>query len=44
MLTDINPKLKMRDKTVTREFYVVMEKDRIQIHFFVFKLLDHMEI
>jgi len=57
MLTDINPKLPMRDKNVTREFYsnnlgfkvfgsadykdyLMMEKDRIQIHFFEFKKLN----
>ena len=60
MLTDIIPKLPMRDKNVTREFYVnklgfnefgsadfdgylMMEKDRIQIHFFEFKELDPKE-
>ena len=60
MLTDINPKLPMRDKNVTREFYtnklgfnefgsadfdgyLMMEKDRIQIHFFEFKALDPKE-
>ena len=60
MLTDINPKLPMRDKNVTREFYanklgfnefgsadfdgyLMMEKDRIQIHFFEFKELDPKE-
>ncbi len=60
MLTDINPKLPMRDKNVTREFYInklgfkvfgsadydgylMMEKDRIQIHFFQFKELDPKE-
>ena len=60
MLTDINPKLPMRDKNVTREFYVnelgfnefgsadyngylMMEKDRIQIHFFEFTALDPKE-
>ncbi|MGB5236308.1 MAG: VOC family protein [Flavobacteriaceae bacterium] len=57
MLTDINPKLPMRDKSVTRDFYInqlgfkkfgnadydgylMIEKDRIQIHFFEFKELD----
>jgi len=57
MLTDINPKLPMRDKNITREFYInklgfnvfgdedydgylMMEKDKIQIHFFEFKELD----
>ncbi len=57
MLTDIHPKLPMRDKHVTREFYInklgfkefgradydgylMMEKDRIQIHFFEYKELD----
>jgi hypothetical protein len=60
MLTDINPKLPMRDKNATREFYskrlefkefgsadfdgyLMMEKDRIQIHFFEFKGLDPKE-
>jgi catechol 2,3-dioxygenase-like lactoylglutathione lyase family enzyme len=60
MLTDINPKLPMRNKNVTREFYsdqlgfkeygsagfdgyLMMEKDRIQIHFFEFKELDPKE-
>lgn len=60
MLTDINPKLPMRDKIVTREFYtnrlgftefgsadfdgyLMMEKDKIQIHFFEFKELDPQE-
>lgn len=57
MLTGINPKLPMRDKNITREFYtkqlgfkefgrtdfdgyLMMEYDRIQIHFFEFKELD----
>ena len=57
MLTDIHPKLPMRDKNITREFYasqlgfnesgntsydgyLMMGKDRIQIHFFEFKELD----
>ena len=56
MLTDINPKLPMRDKAVTKEFYLnklgfkefgsadydeylMVEKDQIQIHFFLFKAL-----
>lgn len=56
MLTEIHPKLPMRDKNVTREFYtnklgfkqvgsadyegyLMIEKDRIQIHFFEFKEL-----
>ena len=60
MLTDINPKLPMRDKNVTREFYsnqlgfnqfgsadfdgyLMMEKEKIQIHFFEFKELDPKE-
>jgi hypothetical protein len=60
MLTDINPKLPMRDKNVTREFYLnklgfkelgsadhegylMIEKDRIQIHFFEFIELDPKE-
>jgi hypothetical protein len=57
MLTEINPKLPMRDKKVTQKFYenklgfkifgsadydgyLMLEKDRIQIHFFEFKELD----
>ena len=57
MLTDINPKLPMRNKAITREFYLnkldfkefgsadfegylMVEKDRIQIHFFEFKGID----
>jgi Glyoxalase-like domain len=60
MLTDINPKLPMRDKTVTRNFYLnkldfqefgsadfdgylMLRKDKIQIHFFEFKELDRKE-
>jgi hypothetical protein len=60
MLTDINPKLPMRDKKVTREFYLnqlgfkefgsadfdgylMVEKERIQIHFFEFKELEPKE-
>ena len=57
MLTEIHPKLPMRNKKITREFYLnnlgfkefgsadfegylMLEKDRIQIHFFEFKGLD----
>lgn len=60
MLTDIHPKLPMRDKNATREFYtkqlgfkefgstdfegyLMIERDRIQIHFFEFKALDPKE-
>ncbi len=58
MLTDINPKLPMRDKNATREFYVnklgfkeigdyegylMVQKDKIEIHFFEFKELDPKE-
>jgi extradiol dioxygenase family protein len=59
MLTDINPKLPMRDKARTKEFYIdklgfqqfgndydeylMVEKDKIQIHFFEFKELDPKE-
>jgi hypothetical protein len=60
MLTAINPKLPMRDKAVTRDFYInklgfqefgnadfdgylMMQKDRIQIHFFEFKELNPKE-
>lgn len=58
MLTDINPKLPMRDKEITREFYLnklgfkeigdyegylMVQKDKIEIHFFEFKELDPKE-
>lgn len=60
MLTAIHPKLPMRDKGITRDFYLnhlgfkefgsadfdgylMMEKDRIQIHFFGLKALDPTE-
>ena len=60
MLTEINPKIPMRDKSITKEFYtkklgfkvygnpdhedyLMMKKDRIQIHFFQFKALDPKE-
>lgn len=60
MLTDIHPKLPMRDKQMTKEFYVnklgfnefgnadyeeylMLKKDQIQIHFFLFKALDPKE-
>jgi len=60
VLTDIHPKLPMRNKEITREFYLsklgfstfgredhagylMLEKDRIQIHFFEFKALDPKE-
>lgn len=60
MLTDINPKLPMRDKAATInfyinklgfeykgsddfEFYLIVQKDKIQIHFFEFKELDPKE-
>ena len=57
MLTEINPKLPMRDKAVTRDFYLtklgfeefgsadfegylMVKKDKVQIHFFEFRELD----
>jgi hypothetical protein len=57
MLTDINPKLPMRNKTATKKYYIenmgfeefgntdyngylMIQKDKIQIHFFEFKELD----
>lgn len=55
MLTIINPKLPMRDKILTKNFYVnqlnfkvlgefddylIVGKDKIEIHFFGFKTLD----
>ncbi len=60
MLTDICPKLPMRDKAITRDYYVnklgfkyigsddhnfylIVQKDNIQIHFFEFKTLDPKE-
>lgn len=60
MLTDIHPKLPMRDKSVTRKFYIdkldfqefrradfdgylMIQKDKVQIHFFEFKALDPKE-
>ncbi|MBN2890573.1 MAG: VOC family protein [Bacteroidales bacterium] len=60
MLTDINPKLPMRSKNITRDFYInklgfqefgsadfdgylMVQKDKIQIHFFEFKELDPKE-
>jgi hypothetical protein len=60
MLTEINPKLPMRDKTVTRDFYLtklgfeefgsadfegylMVKKDKVQIHFFEFRELDPTE-
>ena len=60
MLTDINPKLPMRNKGATRDFYLnklgfrelgngehaqylMVEKDRIQLHFFEFKELNPAE-
>lgn len=59
MLTDIHPKLPMRDKNVTKDFYInklgfelfggdfdfylMVQKDQVQIHFFEFKELDPAE-
>jgi catechol 2,3-dioxygenase-like lactoylglutathione lyase family enzyme len=58
MLTNINPKLPMRDKNVTRDYYInqlgfeeigdyegylMVQKDKIEIHFFEFKDLDPKE-
>lgn len=60
MLTNIHPKLPMRDKAITRDFYVdklgftelgsadfdfylMVEIDNIEIHFFEFKELDPKE-
>ncbi|HVK49122.1 MAG TPA: VOC family protein [Pseudobacter sp.] len=60
MLTEINPKLPMRDKDITRAYYVnklgftdigsadydgylILQKDKIQIHFFGFPELDPKE-
>lgn len=60
MLTSIHPKLPMRDKQITQDFYVknlgfrifgsgdfpdylMVEKEGIQIHFFLFKELNPTE-
>jgi catechol 2,3-dioxygenase-like lactoylglutathione lyase family enzyme len=58
MLTDIIPKLPIRDKNVTRAFYIdklgfkeigdyesylMVRKDKIEIHFFEFKELNPRE-
>lgn len=58
MLTAINPKLPMRYKNATKEYYIgklgfsligdygdylLIEKDKIEIHFFEFKELDPKE-
>ena len=60
MLTHINPKLPMRNKAITQDYYcnqlgfemygeaeyphyLMVEKDRIQIHFFLFEDLDPAE-
>lgn len=60
MLTAIHPKLPMRNRNITRDYYVtklgfkefgdgdykeylMVEKDTIQIHFFLFKTLDPKE-
>ncbi|ASV30378.1 bleomycin resistance protein [Maribacter cobaltidurans] len=57
MLTEIHPKLPMRDKNKTKNYYInalgfrnigavdypdylMLEKDGVQIHFFLFKGLD----
>ncbi len=60
MLTDIHPKLPMRDKAVTRDFYInklgfqkcgeedydgylMVKKEKIEIHFFEYRELDPKE-
>ena len=60
MLTEIHPKLPMRDKNATKDFYIdklgfqefgnasydfylMVQKDNIQIHFFEFKDLNPKE-
>jgi len=58
MLTEINPKLPMRNKSITRDYYInqlgfqkigdyegylMVKKDKIEIHFFEFKELDPKE-
>lgn len=60
MLTSVNPKLPMRNKAATRDYYInkldfrelgsadyeeylMVEKDNIEIHFFLFEELDPKE-
>jgi Glyoxalase-like domain len=58
MLTEINPKLPMRNKLLTKEYYInqlefkivgeydeylIVKKDKIEIHFFEFQKLDPKE-
>lgn len=60
MLTNIHPKLPMRNKAATKDFYInrlgfrdagtadyegylIVEKDKIEIHFFEFKEIDPKE-
>ncbi|MGX5819845.1 bleomycin resistance protein [Chitinophaga lutea] len=60
MLTDVHPKLPMRDKAATKNYYLrqlgfvlagkdayedylMLLKDNIEIHFFLFKDLDPLE-
>jgi catechol 2,3-dioxygenase-like lactoylglutathione lyase family enzyme len=59
MLTEVHPKLPMRDKTATKDFYIrlgfqevgkasyddylMIYRDKVQIHFFQFKDLDPKE-
>ncbi len=60
MLTTLNPKLPMRDKAITTDYYInklgfkiagsgdyehylMVEKDSVEIHFFLFKELDPKE-
>ncbi len=58
MLTEIHPKLPMRDTRITKAFYLdqlkfdhvtdygdylILEKDKIELHFFLFKDLDPKE-
>ncbi|ASS49118.1 MAG: Bleomycin resistance protein [Candidatus Fluviicola riflensis] len=60
MLTSVHPKLPMRNKAITRDYYLnqlgfeefgntgfedylMVQKDNIQLHFFLFKELDPKE-
>ena len=59
MITDIHPKLPMRNQQLTRDYYVrqlgfepvggdfdgylMLQKDKVQIHFFEFKDLNPLE-
>jgi len=60
MLTAVHPKLPMRDKQITRKYYLeqlgfrdagaadypnylILEREQVQLHFFLFRELDPLE-